>query len=49
MTHESKCPFDDPDVDIGVDDPCPVCGITGHDFPWNGCVRFVSDDEGLNK
>ncbi len=41
-----KCPFLDPNFDIGIDDPCPVCGVIGTLDSWsdgNLCVGDVVD------
>jgi len=42
----AKCPFIDPDFDIGIEEPCPVCGTTGRLGDWNDgdkCVGNVVD------
>ena len=30
----TKCPFSDPEFNLDVDTPCPVCGATGHIADW---------------
>lgn len=37
-TEESACPFKDKRFDIPVDEPCPVCGMTGGINDPNYCV-----------
>lgn len=40
----AKCPFIDENFDIDIDEPCPVCGMTG--FSWretDKCVGNVVD------
>lgn len=41
----AKCPFIDPKFEMDVDDPCPVCGLRGFDWPEVGdkCVGDVVD------
>lgn len=36
----ATCPFADPQFVMPVDEPCPVCGMRGFDWPDidNGCV-----------
>jgi hypothetical protein len=37
------CPFLDPKFEIPVDEPCPVCGMRGFDWPTisDNCVGDV--------
>ena len=41
----AKCPFGDPQFVMSVDEPCPVCGMYGFDWPTvaDNCVGDVVD------
>ncbi len=39
----AKCPFLDPNFDLEVDDPCPVCGMLGGWGAEDKCVGNIVD------
>jgi hypothetical protein len=40
----ARCPFIDPEFDIDVDEPCPICGMTGYaGQETDKCVGDVVD------
>ena len=43
-----RCPFIDPEFIMSVDEPCPVCGMLGFDWPnvSDKCVGDVVDTDG---
>jgi hypothetical protein len=38
-----KCPFLDEDFDLDIDEPCPVCGVTGRLSEWMDGEKCVGD------
>lgn len=43
-----KCPFENPEFQININDPCPVCGMLGNFTDEDKCVDNKENKKSSN-